>query len=88
MKEMILGQILSCQTQNDPEKWRKPALNEIDETDQAILTHLSNGLTAKEISDKVFVSIPTIKKRIRKMLKSTGSKNATELVFKLKDIAA
>jgi hypothetical protein len=26
--EQTLGQILSCQTQNDPDKWRKPALSE------------------------------------------------------------
>jgi hypothetical protein len=26
--EQTLGQILSCQTQNDPDKWKRPALSE------------------------------------------------------------
>lgn len=86
--EETFGLILSCQTERDPNKWRRPALSEIDEIDQTILTHLSEGLTAKEIADKVFLSLPSLKKRIRNLMQTTGTRNSTELVCKLKDIAA
>lgn len=52
----------------------------IDQTNQQILEHLSNGLTAKEIAVKVFLSCRTVELRIQKMRKKTASKNSVQLI--------
>lgn len=49
---------------------------------EAILINLAGGLTVKEISQKMYLSIPAINKRINQLKKSTDSKNVTELIAK------
>jgi DNA-binding NarL/FixJ family response regulator len=53
----------------------------LDQTNLEILKLLSEGLTAKEIAPKVFLSYETVVKRIENMKEQTGCKNRTELVF-------
>jgi DNA-binding NarL/FixJ family response regulator len=86
--EQTLGQILSCQTQNDPDKWRKPALStleDLDPLDKNILRHVSLGLPYKQIAQKVYLSVPGIKYRIRDLKEKTGCRNLSELVTYFKD---
>lgn len=49
---------------------------------QQILKYLAEGLTAKEIAGKVFLSAKVVEKRIRLMKKAAGAKSAPELVKK------
>ena len=51
----------------------------LDQTNKNILEHLIQGLTAKEIAEKISVSIPMIKKRTRELRLQTKSKNNVEL---------
>lgn len=51
----------------------------LDQTNKDILEHLSSGLTAKEIAEKISVSVPMIKKRTRELRLRTNSKNNVEL---------
>jgi DNA-binding NarL/FixJ family response regulator len=52
---------------------------ELDRTNTEILELLSKGLTAKEIAQKVSISIAMVKWRTRELRIATGSKNNVEL---------
>jgi DNA-binding NarL/FixJ family response regulator len=58
---------------------------QLDQTNQLILMHLSNGLTSKEISDKICLAERTVINRIVEMMEETHTKNRTELVFYYSD---
>jgi DNA-binding NarL/FixJ family response regulator len=58
---------------------------QLDQTNQLILKHLSNGLTSKEISDKICLAERTVINRIVEMMEETHTKNRTELVFYYSD---
>lgn len=51
-----------------------------NDMNKEILIHLSNGLTIKEIADKVFMTKRSIERRIRKMKGDVGVKNNVELI--------
>jgi len=53
----------------------------LDQTNKDILEHLSSGLTTKEISKKISVSIPMIVKRMWELRIQTKSKNNVELAI-------
>jgi DNA-binding NarL/FixJ family response regulator len=57
----------------------------LDQTNLEILKLLSEGLTAKEIAPRIFLSYETVVKRIENMKEQTGCKNRTHLVYYYKD---
>ena len=57
----------------------------LDQTNTEILELLSKGLTAKEIAQKLPVSIAMIKKRTRELRVKTNSKNNVELACWFKE---
>lgn len=82
--------ILPQRTQTQPE-WlvvctngrfmtRAPANNlEIDTTDQAILTALTEGMTMKEIAEAVDLSPRTVEHRLERLKKQTGARSLPHL---------
>lgn len=57
-----------------------------NDMNQRILSHLTEGLTVKEVADRVCLSRKAVEKRIWNMKQFVGAKNITELVaHKLKN---
>lgn len=58
---------------------------ELDETDKKIVLLIREGKTFKEIAGEVYLSVHTIKVRVREMKEENDCKNVAQLVYKLKD---
>ena len=52
----------------------------LDDTDILIIEYLAEGLTCKEIAQKVFLSDRTVENRIQKMRKKTDCKTYGQLI--------
>lgn len=59
-----LGQMLSCSTPNDPDKWPRATLTD---KEMQIITMLAEGKTRKEIAPALFISFDTVDKAIRRL---------------------
>ena len=57
------------------------ALATLGETDRNILCHISNGLTDKEISQRVYLSPQTVRNRVSRLLSVLGKSNRTQLAL-------
>lgn len=53
----------------------------LGETDRNILCHISNGLTDKEISQRVYLSPQTVRNRVSRLLSVLGKSNRTQLAL-------
>lgn len=53
--------------------------SQLTEREQEVLREMVIGSTNQEIADKLFLSVPAVKKHIQNMLEKTGFKNRTEL---------
>lgn len=53
-----------------------------DERDKEILQHLAEGLTNKELTEKVFRSEGAIKQRLHKLRRKYNCKNTAQLIAK------
>lgn len=53
--------------------------HQLTEREQEVLRQMVVGATNQEIADKLFLSVPTVKKHIQNMLEKTGFRNRTEL---------
>lgn len=53
--------------------------SKLTDREQDILRQMVVGATNQEIADKLFISVPAVKKHIQSMLEKTGFKNRTEL---------
>lgn len=51
----------------------------LTDREQDVLRQMIIGSTNQEIAEKLFLSVPTVKKHIQSMLEKTGFKNRTEL---------
>lgn len=58
---------------------------DLDETDKKIIEHLRNGMIYKEISQKVKITVPTIKYRVLVMKKEFGCTTLACLMAKLSE---
>ena len=54
----------------------------MNDKDIEILKLLAEGLTAKEIAGKVFLSVDSVRKRIFKMRENLDCKNTVQLIAK------
>lgn len=52
---------------------------DLTEREMDVLREMTMGATNQEIADKLFLSVPAVKKHIQSMLDKTGLKNRTEL---------
>lgn len=53
--------------------------SKLTDREQDVLRQMVVGATNQEIADKLFISVPAVKKHIQNMLDKTGFKNRTEL---------
>lgn len=53
--------------------------SKLTDREQDVLRQMVIGSTNQEIADKLFISVPAVKKHIQSMLDKTGFKNRTEL---------
>lgn len=53
--------------------------SKLTDREQDVLRQMVVGATNQEIADKLFISVPAVKKHIQSMLDKTGFKNRTEL---------
>ena len=60
-------------------------LNENDQLDRHIITCLLTGDTYERISEKCFVTVSTVKYRIKKMIAASGVAGRSELVQRLRE---
>ncbi len=49
-----------------------------------IVSHLANGLTTKEIAEKLFLSNHTVDTHRRNILRKSAVKNTAQLVYKMR----
>ncbi|MCD4769757.1 MAG: LuxR C-terminal-related transcriptional regulator [Bacteroidales bacterium] len=59
---------------------------EISNRESDIILEICNGLTNKEIADKLFISLQTVKDHTHRIYIKTGVRNRVELINRLKDI--
>jgi len=59
---------------------------ELTDREEEVLRELTRGATNQEISDKLYMSVPAVKKHIQSMLDKTGYKNRTELAVMARGI--
>lgn len=52
---------------------------QLTDREQEVLREMVIGATNQEIADKLYLSVPAVKKHIQNMLEKTGFKNRTEL---------
>lgn len=60
---------------------------QLDETDKKILDHIKNGYRYKEISQRIYVSVDTIKYRVKMMKNLYSCKTLPELLQKAPEIS-
>lgn len=60
--------------------------SQLTDREQDVLRQMVVGATNQEIADKLFISVPAVKKHIQSMLDKTGFKNRTELAVMARGI--
>lgn len=60
--------------------------NEISPRESEIIIEICKGLTNKEISESLFISVQTVKDHTHRIYIKTGSRNRVDLINRLKDI--
>ena len=64
----------------DATKSQQAEIQNLTEREQEVLAALSNGNTDKEIAEKLFVSLHTVKSHLKSIYKKVGAKNRLEAV--------
>ncbi len=64
----------------------KIKLQSLNKRESEILACIEKGMTNKEISEVLFIAIPTVKTHVSNLLRKLEVKNRTQAVFKAKSI--
>lgn len=64
----------------DEEPELLPLVEELSEREIEVLRLMAEGLKDREISDKLIISVPTVKSHVRNIMGKLGAKNRTEAV--------
>ena len=80
----ILTQMLSVLPQAKNQEKENTLLDQLTSREAEVAKWLVNGLSNKEISEKMFVSIRTVKAHLTSIFKKTGCRDRLELATRLK----
>ncbi len=80
----ILSQMISVLPQTRIPEQEKPLLKELTSREAEVAEWLVKGLSNKEIGEKMFVSIRTVKAHLTSVFKKTGCRDRLELAMRLK----
>jgi len=80
-KELMHNVILGMQNIESEIVSQKKDLFDFSEKEIDLLTYICEGLTNKELAEKLFVSIKTIEKNKSILMEKTGSKNNASLII-------
>jgi len=59
---------------------------EISQREAEIISEICNGLTNKEIADRLYISLQTVKDHTHRIYIKTGSRNRVDLITRLKGL--
>ncbi len=80
----ILSQMISALPNTKPEKKEKTLLEHLTSREAEVAEWLVKGMSNKEISEKMFVSIRTVKAHFTSIFKKTGCRDRLELATRMK----
>ena len=80
----IITQVISALPKTKAEDERKDLLNALTSREAEVVKWLVNGLSNQEISEKMFVSVRTVKAHLTSIFKKTGCRNRLELAPRMK----
>ncbi len=80
----IISQVISALPQTETKEEAKDLLHHLTSREAEVAKWLVNGLSNKEISEKMFVSIRTVKAHLTSIFKKTGCRNRLELATRMK----
>lgn len=80
----ILSQMISVLPQTRIQEEEKPLLKDLTSRETEAAEWLVKGLSNKEIGEKMFVSIRTVKAHLTSIFKKTGCRDRLELAMRLK----
>ncbi len=80
----ILSQMISVLPQTRIQEQEKPLLKDLTSREAEVAEWLVKGLSNKEIGEKMFVSIRTVKAHLTSIFKKTGCRDRLELAMRLK----
>lgn len=80
----IISQVISALPDTKAEDEGKDLLNALTSREAEVAKWLVNGLSNLEISEKMFVSIRTVKAHLTSIFKKTGCRNRLELATRMK----
>ncbi len=80
----IITQVISALPETKPGEKEKDLLNRLTSREAEVAKWLVNGLSNQEISEKMFVSIRTVKAHLTSIFKKTGCRNRLELATRMK----
>lgn len=80
----FLSQMISTLPKTRGEDEENDLLKDLTSREEEVAKWLANGLSNKEISEKMFVSIRTVKAHLTSIFKKTGCRDRLELATRLK----
>lgn len=80
----IISQVISALPDTKVEDEGKDLLNALTSREAEVAKWLVNGLSNQEVSEKMFVSIRTVKAHLTSIFKKTGCRNRLELATRMK----
>lgn len=80
----IISQVISALPDTKAEDEGKELLDALTAREAEVVKWLVNGLANQEISEKMFVSVRTVKAHLTSIFKKTGCRNRLELATRMK----
>jgi len=84
MPPAIINQMISSMSPAEPEAEQPLPLEELSKREREVADLVAQGLSNKEIADKLFISVRTVKAHLTSIFSKTGCRDRLELAVKIK----
>ena len=85
MPPAIISRMINTFSPVEPESAPHPALDKLSKREQEVAGLVARGLSNKELADKLFISVRTVKAHLTSIFSKTGFRDRLELAIRMKN---
>ena len=85
MPPAIISRMINTFSPIEPEPAPQPALAQLSKREQEVAGLVARGLSNKELADKLYISVRTVKAHLTSIFSKTGFRDRLELAIRMKN---